>query len=56
MKAGTLAAAWGGVSSLQVGFRAVLTGAMRRGLSLADVVRWMSCNTARLVDLTIVAI
>ena len=51
MKAGTLAAAWGGVSSLQVGFRAVLTGAMRRGLSLADVVRWMSCNTARLVGL-----
>ena len=38
-------------SSLQVGFRAVLTGAMRRGLSLADVVRWMSCNTARLVGL-----
>lgn len=51
MKAGTLATAWGGVSSLQVGFRAVLTGAMRRGLSLADVVRWMSCNTARLVGL-----
>lgn len=51
MKAGTLATAWGGVSSLQVGFRAVLTGAMRRGLSLADVVRWMSYNTARLVGL-----
>uniref|UniRef100_UPI00359CA325 amidohydrolase family protein n=1 Tax=Bifidobacterium adolescentis TaxID=1680 RepID=UPI00359CA325 len=51
MKAGTLATAWGGVSSLQVGFRTVLTGAMRRGLSLADVVRWMSCNTARLVGL-----
>ena len=51
MKAGTLATAWSGVSSLQVGFRAVLTGAMRRGLSLADVVRWMSCNTARLVGL-----
>ncbi len=51
MKAGTLATAWGGVSSLQVGFRAVLTGAMRRGLSLADVVRWMSCNTTRLVGL-----
>ena len=28
-----------------------MTGAMRRGLSLADVVRWMSCNTARLVGL-----
>ncbi|MCH9276568.1 allantoinase AllB [Bifidobacterium amazonense] len=46
MKAGTLATAWGGVSSLQVGFRAVLTGARRRGLGLADAVRWMSANTA----------
>ena len=36
MKSGTLATAWGGVSSLQVGFRAVLTEAMRRGLGLAD--------------------
>ena len=47
MKAGTLATAWGGVSSLQVGFRAVLTEAKRRGLGLADAVRWMSTNTAR---------
>lgn len=47
MKSGTLATAWGGVSSLQVGFRAVLTEAMRRGLGLADTVRWMSQNTAR---------
>ena len=31
MKAGTLATAWGGVSSLQVGFRAVLTGLDDRG-------------------------
>ena len=46
MKAGTLATAWGGVSSLQVGFRAVLTAAMRRGLGLADTVRWMSRNSA----------
>lgn len=47
MKAGGLAKAWGGVSSLQVGFRAVLTEAKRRGLGLADAVRWMSANTAR---------
>ena len=46
MKAGSLATAWGGVSSLQVGFRAVLTAARRRGLGLADVVRWMSSNVA----------
>lgn len=48
MKSGPLATAWGGVSGLQPGFRAVLTEAMRRGLGLADVVRWMSANTARL--------
>lgn len=46
MKSGTLATAWGGISSLQVGFRAVLTEAKRRGLGLVDTVRWMSTNTA----------
>ena len=51
MKSGNLATAWGGVSSLQVGFRAVLTGARRRGLGLADAVRWMSGNTARFAGL-----
>lgn len=51
MKAGGLAKAWGGVSSLQVGFRAVLTEAKRRGLGLADAVRWMSENTARFAGL-----
>lgn len=52
MKSGTLATAWGGVSSLQVGFRAALTEAMRRGLGLADAVRWMSENTARFAGFT----
>lgn len=56
MKAGTLATAWGGVSSLQVGFRAVLTGAMRRGLSLADVCGGCRATPHGLWDLTIVAI
>ena len=51
MKSGPLATAWGGVSSLQVGFRAVLTAARRRGLGLADVVRWMSLNTAQFAGL-----
>ncbi|WP_369344439.1 allantoinase AllB [Bifidobacterium aquikefiricola] len=51
MKAGTLVTAWGGVSSLQVGFRAVLTAAMQRGLGLADVIRWMSTNSSAFVGL-----
>lgn len=51
MKAGGLATAWGGVSGLQVGFRAVLTEARRRGFSLAQVVEWMSESTANLVGL-----
>lgn len=51
MKAGSLATAWGGVSSLQVGFRAVLTAAQQRGLTLADVVRWMCANTAEFAGL-----
>lgn len=52
MKSGTLATAWGGVSSLQIGFRAVLTSALQRGLGLADVIRWMSQNTARFAGFT----
>lgn len=51
MKSGTLATAWGGVSSLQVGFRAVLTQARRRGFGLADVLGWMSVNTSRFAGL-----
>lgn len=51
MKSGTLASAWGGVSSLEVGFRAVLTAAVRRGLGLADVIRWMATNTSQFVGL-----
>jgi allantoinase len=43
--------AWGGVSSLQVGFRAVLTEAKRRGFTLPDVVRWMSTSSAQFVGL-----
>ncbi|KFJ03640.1 allantoinase AllB [Bifidobacterium subtile] len=51
MKSGPLATAWGGVSSLQVGFRAVLTEAKRRGFALPDVVRWMSAGSAQFVGL-----
>ncbi|MCY7372331.1 MAG: allantoinase AllB [Spirochaetaceae bacterium] len=39
---GDFAAAWGGISSLQLGLPLVWTEARRRGHDLADVVRWMS--------------
>ncbi len=51
MKSGPLATAWGGVSSLQVGFRAVLTKALEKGIDMTDVIRWMSYNTARFARL-----
>jgi allantoinase len=49
---GDLQQAWGGVSGLQVGFSAVAQEARRRNIPVADVSRWMSRNTADLVDLT----
>ncbi len=48
---GDFAAAWGGISSLQLGLPAVWTEARRRGHGLADVVRWMSEGPARLAGL-----
>ena len=41
----------GGVSGLQAGFLALADAAQRRGISLADVSRWTSANTAELVGL-----
>lgn len=38
---GDFGAAWGGVSSLQLGLSAVWTGARARGFTLVDVARWM---------------
>ncbi|MBZ5740061.1 allantoinase AllB [Nocardioides mangrovi] len=49
---GDLQQAWGGVSGLQVGFSAVAFEARRRNIGLEHVSRWMSRNTADLVDLT----
>ncbi|AMM19313.1 cyclic amidohydrolase [Frondihabitans sp. PAMC 28766] len=43
--------AWGGISGLELSFRAVWTGAVARGIPLSDVVRWMSTSTADLVGL-----
>jgi allantoinase len=48
---GDFAAAWGGISSLQIGLPAVWTGARRRGHSLADVARWMCAYPASLAGL-----
>lgn len=43
--------AWGGISGLQAGFLALADAARGRGVSLADVSRWTSANTAALVGL-----
>jgi allantoinase len=48
---GDFAAAWGGISSVQLGLPVVWTQARRRGFGLADVVRWMSASPARLAGL-----
>ena len=48
---GDLQQAWGGVSGLQVGFSVLAQEARRRAISLADLSRWMSTNTADLVGL-----
>ena len=48
---GDLQQAWGGVSGLQVGFAAIAHEARRRDIGLEQVSRWMSRNTADLVDL-----
>jgi len=44
--AGRFGAAWGGISSVEVGLPVVWTEARRRGHALADVVRWMAAAPA----------
>ncbi|GLW97221.1 allantoinase AllB [Microtetraspora sp. NBRC 16547] len=51
LKVPDFAAAWGGISSLQVGLPAVWTSASARGYGLSDVVRWMAEGPAALVGL-----
>jgi allantoinase len=48
---GDFAAAWGGISSVQLGLPVIWTAARRRGHSLADVVTWMGRRPADLVGL-----
>lgn len=43
--------AWGGISSLQFGLSSIWTEARQRGISLPQVVRWMSERPAQLVGL-----
>ena len=43
--------AWGGISSLQLGLPVIWTEASRRGISLDQVVRWMSTKPAELLNL-----
>jgi allantoinase len=48
---GDFGAAWGGIASLQIGLPVVWTQARRRGIGLADVVRWMTERPATLAGL-----
>jgi allantoinase len=49
---GDFGVAFGGISSLQLGLRAVWTQALLRGMDLADVCRWMAERPAALAGLT----
>lgn len=48
---GDFAAAWGGISSLQLGLPVIWTQARERGFSLVDVARWMASRPATLAGL-----
>lgn len=48
---GDFGVAWGGISSLQLGLRAVWSQARLHGHTLADVAEWMSARTANLAGL-----
>jgi allantoinase len=52
IEAGDFAAAWGGISGLQLALPVVWTEASRRGHSLVDIARWMSAGPARLAGLS----
>ena len=51
LDAGDFGAAWGGISSLQLGLPLVWTEARQRGIDLPTVVGWMSAGPARVVGL-----
>jgi len=49
LEEGDFGAAWGGISSLQLGLPLVWSEARRRGIALEEVVGWMSAAPARVV-------
>ncbi|MBT0767489.1 allantoinase AllB [Kineosporia sp. J2-2] len=49
---GDFGVAWGGISSLQLGLRAVWSQARTHGFTLTDVAEWMSARTANQAGLT----
>jgi allantoinase len=49
LDSGDFGAAWGGISSLQLGLPVVWTQARERGFTLADVARWMAERPAEIV-------
>jgi len=51
MDKGNFEEAWGGISSLQFGLSAVWTAARKRGLSIYEVSKLMSENTAKFIGL-----
>lgn len=51
LKTADFGAAWGGISSLQLGLPAIWTAARARGHCLDDVVRWMATAPAALAGL-----
>jgi allantoinase len=48
---GDFSSAWGGISSLQLSLAAVWSGARSRGVSVEEVVEWMSTAPAKLAGL-----
>jgi allantoinase len=51
LKAGSFLDAWGGISSVELGLRAVWTQARARGYALGDVARWMCAGPAAIAGL-----
>jgi allantoinase len=51
LESGDFGAAWGGVSSLQLGLPLIWTEARRRGFSFSDVAAWMAQGPAQLAGL-----
>ena len=50
-ESGDFLAAWGGISSLQLGLPLIWTAARRRGIDLAQVIDWMATGTAELITI-----